>query len=231
MFITIKKSRGCWSVSQIDWSMNIVSFSTKALHSLIEGGDLEEMSRLGKQGVVLWKLGFGCMSVRACWGKLMYCWSLPNFLCVWPSLFRRLVREGRAQTRPGHALHPLVYGHRVVLYNSLLEDGDLGEMSRLVKLVILIRAPCQWPELKAVTSFLQLHRKSHVDGQTGGVEGACLEDDGAESEGGVVVAVLVEPLQLRDPHIWGIPEHLRALLHVWGDQAEGVDGQLDDYAL
>ena len=38
------------------------------------------------------------------------------------------------------------------MLHSLLEDGDLGEMSRLVKLVILIRAPCQWPELKAVTS-------------------------------------------------------------------------------
>ena len=45
-------------------------------------------------------------------------------------------------------------------------------------------------------------------GQAGGVVGVSLEDGGAESEGRVVVAVVVEALQLRDPHIRVVPEHL-----------------------
>ena len=46
-------------VSQIVWSMEMESSSTMALHSLLEDGDLGEMSRLGKRGVVSWKAGKG----------------------------------------------------------------------------------------------------------------------------------------------------------------------------
>ena len=68
--------------------------------------------------------------------------------------------------------------------------------------------------------FLQLHQQSQLDGQTGGVVRICLENGWAESEseGGVIVTIEVEPLQLRDPHIQVIPEHLWPLLLVRGDQ-------------
>ena len=63
-------------------------------------------------------------------------------------------------------------------------------------------------QFEQVTGFLQLHQKSHVDGQTSGVMGICLKNGGAESEGRVVFTVVIKPLQLRDPHIRVIPEHL-----------------------
>ena len=63
-------------------------------------------------------------------------------------------------------------------------------------------------QFEQVTGLLQLHQERHVYGQTGRVVGVSLEDGGAESEGSVVVAVVVEALQLRDPHIRVVPEHL-----------------------
>ena len=46
--------------------MEMESSSTMALHSLLEDGDLGEMSRLGKRGVVSWKPGKGATLFISC---------------------------------------------------------------------------------------------------------------------------------------------------------------------